>query len=370
MTKYYFSLKSKLFSPINQIPASLSRAYYPSIDGLRGLAIISVILCHLATHKEFNITVDGSIGVQVFFILSGFLITTLLLKEWVIFGKVSYKKFYIRRSLRILPVAYLYIFTLIILNLIFHFGLSFENTITTIFYLKNFPLANTAETGHFWTLSVEEQFYLIVPIILISNLNRYIKIIFLLFIIVPIIDFVAFNNVGIFYTNQIVHKVTYILVSLLDEGSMYIFAGSIFSILIFKGILVVEKFKNYYFLSIVLFLIAVAIHSTLRLNIYVANFAVVSIFTVLMGFIIAINLNENNLLTKILSNRILVKIGILSYSLYIWQEIFTLKQPWAGMFKYSDNLFLNTGLLFIVAYCSYEFYEVRFLNLKKKFKTT
>lgn len=369
MSKYLKALYIKLFKPVDQIPESLNRSYYPSIDGLRGFAIINVIITHLSTNKGVDICVDGTIGVHIFFLISGFLITTLLLREYVKYGTVSFKKFYIRRSLRIFPVAYLYIFTLIILNFIFQFGLSFENVITTIFYLKNFPLANTAQTGHFWTLSIEEQFYLIVPIILISNINRYIKIIFYLIILVPVLDYVAFNNVGIFYSNQIVHKITYVFVSLLDHGTMYIFVGSLFSILIFKGVIVVEKLKNKYLLSTFLFLLAILIHSTLPLKVYVLNYVAAYSFAVLMGFVLAINLYENNLLTKILSNPILVKIGILSYSLYIWQEIFTLKQPWYGAFKYSGNLYLNVAVLFIVAFCSYYFYELRFLKLKDKFKT-
>ncbi|TWJ03178.1 peptidoglycan/LPS O-acetylase OafA/YrhL [Mucilaginibacter frigoritolerans] len=358
--------KTKLFSEINSVPESLNRKYYPSIDGLRGLAILSVILYHTSVNHIWNVWTDGTIGVHVFFIISGFLITTLLLKERVLKGKVSFKNFYIRRALRIFPVAYLYIFILIILGYLFHAPLTVTNILTSVLYLKNFPTASTWQTGHFWTLSVEEQFYLIVPFILIANTNRYIKIVIVLFILVQIVDYVGFNNIGIFYTNRFVHTLTFIFLALLDKGSLYIFVGSLFSLLIFKKIIVIERFEKQYYLSAFLFLFAALIHFVHL----IPNIPYLSptIFAILMGWVITINLYENNFLTKILGHPILIKLGILSYSLYIWQQLFTTNQFWRGQFKYSDSIPLNLAVLFIVAFCSYYFFEVKFLKLKKQFK--
>src|ERR1700743_793387 len=121
------NLKAKLFQEIDEIPEALNKSYYPSIDGLRGVAILSVVLRHFSLNSAWGVWVDGTIGIHIFFIISGFLITTLLLKERVLNGKVSLKNFYIRRVLRIFPVAYLYIFTLIILSKIFNFPLSFKS---------------------------------------------------------------------------------------------------------------------------------------------------------------------------------------------------------------------------------------------------
>jgi peptidoglycan/LPS O-acetylase OafA/YrhL len=358
--------KTKLFAEITSVPEVLNNKYYPSIDGLRGFAILSVILYHSSVHHPWNVWTDATLGVHIFFIISGFLITTLLLKERVLKGSVSFKNFYIRRSLRIFPVAYLYIFILIILGYLFHYPLTGTNILTTIFYLKNFPTAGTWQTGHFWTLSVEEQFYLIVPFILIANTNRYIKLVIALFILVQIADYIGFNNIGIFYTNKFVHILTFIFLALLDRGSLFIFAGSLFSVLIFKKIIIVERFKTQYYLSAFLFLCAVLIHFV-RI---VPNIPYLSsiTFVILIGFVITINLYENNFLTKILSHPILVKLGILSYSLYIWQQLFTTEQLWKGKFKYSDSIPLNLAALFIVACCSYYLFEVKFLRLKNRFK--
>ncbi|MFD2865966.1 acyltransferase family protein [Mucilaginibacter antarcticus] len=367
MNKSFNAFIVKLFSKIDTVPQALNRNYYPSIDGLRALAVLQVIALHVLIFKNVNIPFDDTVGVHIFFIISGFLITTLLLKEKVKYGKISFKNFYIRRFLRILPVAYLYLLTLIILNLFFHFGLPFKSLLTSLFYLNNFPLPTTLQTHHFWTLATEEQFYLVAPFLLIANINRYIKLILFLTILVPFIDYVGFNNVGVFYSNYVLHKITYLLVYLLNYGTMYIFAGSLFSILVFKGVLVVEKFQKRYFLSTLLFVLAIVMHWIFNAHPILKYFGALC-FSVLMGLVLVVNLYENNFLTKLLSTPILVKIGVLSYSLYIWQQIFVVQPPWLGLFKYSDNIYLNILLLFIVAFCSYHFYEIRFLRLKSKFK--
>lgn len=363
---YLNKLSQKLFRNFDSTPDLLMGSYFPSMDGLRALAIINVIIRHIALKRSWAVWVDGSIGVHVFFIISGFLITTLLLKERVSKGTVSLRKFYIRRTLRIFPVAYLYIFTLIILSLIFHFTLSNKSIFTSIFYLKNFPSGSDWYTGHFWTLSVEEQFYLIAPVILITDVNRYIKLIILASIVVPVVDFIAFHNIGGFYSIHTIHVITAVFLTLLDQGTLYILLGSLFSILIFKKILVLEKFKNHYLLSTVCFIAAVIIHFP-NSPIFIPYLSS-TLFGILMAFVIVLNLYENNFLTSILSNPVLVRIGILSYSLYVWQQLFTSQQPWSGLFKYSDSIALNMLALVLVSTCSYYFYERKFLILKSKFK--
>lgn len=356
----------KLFKNFDSTPDVLNKSYFPSMDGLRGLAILNVIIRHIALKRSWAGWIDGSIGVHIFFIISGFLITTLLLKEQVSKGTVSLRKFYIRRVLRIFPVAYLYILTLIILSILFHFTLSTKSILTSIFYLKNFPSWSDWYTGHFWTLSVEEQFYVVVPIVLISNVNRYIKLIFIVSIVVPIVNIIAQQNIGGFDSVHWIHVIISVFMTLLGQGTLYILLGSLFSILIFKKILQVEKLKNYYFLSAICFVVAIAIHfpnSPIFIP-YVSS----TVFGILMAFVIVLNLYENNLLTSILKNPILVRIGILSYSLYVWQQLFTSQQPWSGLFKYSDNITLNMVALFLVATCSYYFYERKFLVIKSKFK--
>jgi peptidoglycan/LPS O-acetylase OafA/YrhL len=326
--------------------------HFPGLDGMRGISILTVILYHSLVKTPLENFTDGTIGVHIFFIISGFLITTLLLKEQVLTGRVSFKKFYIRRSLRIFPVAYLYLITLIVLSHLFGFRLSVMNVATSFLYLKNFPTDSTWQTGHFWTLSIEEQFYLVAPVLLIKNANQFIKIIAVVFVLVPVVDYIGFANVGPFYTNRFIHDVTFIFLALFDKGTVYILLGSLFSILVFKKIITFKKKQNR-FLRLFLLFAAFAIHF-----VYITPsvpYLTPVAFAILVGFVIVLNLQGNNVLTVILNNPILTKIGKLSYSLYIWQQLFTLNQPWEGKFQYSDSILLNLVILFIVAFCSYYF---------------
>ena len=360
-------LTNQLFADVSVVPEELKAPYYPFMDGLRGLAILSVILAHVVRDQPWFGFVDGYIGVHVFFILSGFLITTLLLKEKIKFGRVSLKNFYARRAIRIFPVAYLFILVLIVLNFIFKLQIVPLSFLGAIFYLKNFPIPGDWYTGHFWTLSIEEQFYLFAPVILVTSLNRYLKLVLILFVAVPVFNYLAFNNIGVFYTNRAVHVATYILLAILDRGALYILSGSLLSVLIFKGFLKLPRLKNAYYLSFILLVAAIVIHYPFKGNGYIIPYFAAIVFTLLMALVIALNLNSDNFLTKVLSNRLLVKTGVLSYSIYIWQQLFTLHQPWEGKFAYSGSPLLNLPLLFLVSYISYRFYESKFLKLKVRF---
>lgn len=360
-------LQKQLFTGITSVPNELKANYYPFMDGLRGFAILWVILAHIVRDQTWFAYVDGSIGVHLFFVLSGFLITTLLLKEKIKHGNISLKNFFARRALRIFPVAYMYILVLVALNFIFKLQIVPLSFLGTVFYLKNFPIPGDWYTGHFWTLSIEEQFYLFAPVILVSGLNRYIRIILLMFIVVPLLSYLAFHNVGAFYTNRPLHVATYIFLAIFDRGALYILSGSLLSVLLFKRVITFTRLKKRHYLSFLLFLAALIIHYPFTGNGFVIPYLSAIISTFLITLVIGVSLNTDSFFTRILSNHLLIKVGILSYSIYIWQQIFTLKQPWAGHFKYAESLWLNLPALMLVSYISYTFYESKFLKLKKHF---
>lgn len=148
--------------------------HVPGIDGLRGLAVISVVIYHLFG----NVLPGGYLGVDVFFVLSGFLITSLLLREFVYSRTISLKNFWIRRVRRIAPAA---ISTLVIcaaiagviggdvnVNLDRQFWSSalFVNNWVQIAHSQSyFAQSELPIFAHYWSLSVEEQFYIIWPLI-------------------------------------------------------------------------------------------------------------------------------------------------------------------------------------------------------------
>ncbi|HEY2703999.1 MAG TPA: acyltransferase [Candidatus Dormibacteraeota bacterium] len=148
--------------------------HHPALDGIRGVAVILVI----AFHTWSAAAPGGLIGVDLFFVLSGFLITTLLLEERRLTGRISLARFYTRRVLRLMPAL-----MLLLLGCVVVAALASNTTLGgstlravpfTLGYVANWAYASGADLGalaHTWSLSVEEQFYLLWPLLLIALLR-------------------------------------------------------------------------------------------------------------------------------------------------------------------------------------------------------
>jgi len=363
MFKQLSIIKTKLYAEITTIPEVLKPAHLPGLDGLRGVSIIIVIMSHFFMHTPYTKSIAGSIGVWTFFVISGFLITTLLIKEKVTTGNISLKRFYIRRFFRIIPVAYLFIAVLFIINYFQHLGIGTIPFISASLFLQNLPVRSFSSwyLGHFWSLSVEEQFYLTFPFVLVYSFRNYIKLIICLIILIPIIQYLGLNNISIFYTNRIVHVITFVIIDLLSN-SEYILIGSLISILLFKNIIVIKDTFLTRYLGLILFILAVLL-CTETSPIFIPNTEIL-VFPILIGLVIVFNLNPNGIFTKILGNKVLVYIGILSYSLYIWQQLFDNSQ---ARVIHSDSVLLQVVVLFVIANLSYYLYESYFISLKRKF---
>lgn len=155
--------------------------YRPCLDGLRGFAILAVI----AFHAGVPFLQGGFVGVDVFFVLSGFLITCLLVQEWDRNGAISLKNFYRRRALRLLPALALLICTYLLVScLLLPASTAAENGIDALialFYSSNWARAFEVMRpdgfyrpdllGHTWSLSIEEQYYLLWPLLLLAMLR-------------------------------------------------------------------------------------------------------------------------------------------------------------------------------------------------------
>ncbi|UPU36769.1 acyltransferase [Geomonas paludis] len=149
--------------------------YTAALDGIRGIAIVTVCLAHYG----LPILQRGGFGVDVFFTLSGFLITSILLGEYSRSGDIGFRNFYIRRLLRLFPalfcllIVYGTLVTLFGKNLSRHFG----DIALVFFYVANWAgaagLNRPGELGHTWSLSVEEQFYFLWPIILYAVVKKW-----------------------------------------------------------------------------------------------------------------------------------------------------------------------------------------------------
>ena len=160
------------------VPFSLG--YRPSLDGLRGVSILAVMSYHLGFIR------GGFLGVDIFFVLSGFLITTLLTDEWIRSGSISFRKFYMRRALRLLPALVVLAITCDFATVIFArlywppeafvpvvFGMAYASLVA-LFYVTNWVMISGQTLwilGHTWSLSIEEQFYVLWPLCLLALLK-------------------------------------------------------------------------------------------------------------------------------------------------------------------------------------------------------
>lgn len=181
-------------------PAEMaSRHDIPSLDGLRAVAIVIVVLSHtkillpsvLVHSGLFRYWIGGGLhGVQLFFVISGYLITTLLQREFDRTGDVSLRRFYARRTLRIFPPFYVY---LGILAVLWAAGIQTEDRSTFLsaatYTITYHPHPQGWPVQHAWSLSIEEQFYLLWPAVLIYALRRgrAVRIVLTVLAVMPII---------------------------------------------------------------------------------------------------------------------------------------------------------------------------------------
>jgi peptidoglycan/LPS O-acetylase OafA/YrhL len=152
--------------------------YRPALDGIRALAILAVLAYHSGTPLK-----GGFIGVDIFFVLSGFLITTLLLQEWLASGAISLGDFYGRRARRLLPALFLIVAAVGVIYAIdprLHHGLAYPKAAAAvIFYAGNWVAAFAKDPTQAlglldptWSLAIEEQFYIVWPLLLLVCLRR------------------------------------------------------------------------------------------------------------------------------------------------------------------------------------------------------
>ena len=341
--------------------------YIKGFDTLRAISIILVLTSHLGIHQllpdnEFmrerlSLLISGQTGVQIFFTLSGFLITYILLYELNEFKKINFFNFYMRRFLRLLPpliVFYIVIAILMKFRLIHTTSVGF---LFSFFYLYNFVPAKyySGELAHTWSLALEEQYYFVWPFI-INFFNRKKVFMFIFLILLAcIISIYLYPNLaftkGFFPNRWFIPAVAPVLV------------GSLFAVLINNR----DEYYEHYFkqknktilIAIILFLFP------LYSPIVELSFLFQSIgISLLLVWIIY---NQKSRLTSMLDNKALSYIGKISYGLYIYHGLFIKNGPYGDLWfqKFPQNIILT----FTVAVLSFHLIESPILKLKKKFRS-
>ena len=349
-------------------------AYRPEIDGLRAIAVSAVILYHaqisIFGHQPFK---GGFIGVDIFFVISGYLITSIILKELVTTGTFSFKHFYERRIRRILPVllfvmlvsfpfAWMYLSPS---NLVeFSKSILYSLGFSSNFYFHYSGLEYSVEGLrhpflHTWSLSVEEQYYILFPIVLLVTFKYFRKYL----VHVLILGFIISLGLAEWTSRNYPSASFYFLHTRIWE----LLAGSLLAYFeINNGHRSKNETLNLILPTIGLILIG---QSILFFNDEMFHPSFYSLSPIIGVCLIVWFSNKNELITKILSSKLFVGIGLISYSLYIWHYpifVFTAKLRFA-----EGNIFIKLLMgifVLLLSIISYYFIEKPFRGTKIKFK--
>ena len=161
--------------------------HVPGLDGIRAVAVLLVVALHYGAYafpsRRQGLFPGGYAGVDIFFVLSGFLITTLLVSEKSVSGSVGFGKFYARRALRLLPALYAVLVAFLLYTAWSGHSMAeaVKEVVAVVFYVSNFaqvyelPRMIRSGIGMTWSLAIEEQFYLIWPALLVFGILRFVR---------------------------------------------------------------------------------------------------------------------------------------------------------------------------------------------------
>ena len=350
-------------------------SYRPEIDGLRAIAVGIVILYHskisLFGHKYFE---GGFIGVDIFFVISGYLITSIIFKELITTGSLNLKYFYERRVRRILPVLLFVMLVSFLFAWMYLLPISFIDFSNSILYSLGFssnfffhysgqeyasPSGLHKPFLHTWSLSVEEQFYIIFPATLLLTFKYYRK--YLVHIL--IIGFLISLGVAEWTSRNYPSTSFYFIHTRLWE----LLAGSILAYYeILKG-----HRSNYKTLNLILPMVGLLLiaHSVFFFNDEIFHPSFLTLSSIIGVCLIIWFSNRGEFITRILSSKLFVGIGLISYSLYLWHyPIFAFSRVTGFTFENKIGQILSVVIIFILSVASYYFIEKPFRNKKYQFK--
>jgi peptidoglycan/LPS O-acetylase OafA/YrhL len=358
--------------------------YIKSIDGLRAIAVMGVLASHFGVYRT------GWLGVQLFFVISGYLIISILLREKEADRPVSFllKRFYYRRSLRIFPLYYFYLLLLVLVyTIVFHNPAEIMQKIPSLMtYMYNLTRISptfhyTDMVNHLWSLCVEEQFYLMFPFIIFFVSTKNLKRLFVFILVFsPVFRVLLFQ-----YCKMNGYKD-------FDAGDIvYVYTPSHFDAFVSGGIITLfsldKKLKTQlvFWIFTILFMVSGVINAvTMGENYFtnlgygilvVENYQHVWSYTISNFFFASIILllvspQENKLkkaLSTVLASRPFVAVGKVSYGMYIYHWLILYFFTWYFRFPKLINFTIYSCIVFAVSWVSFWMFEVKLINLKDKY---
>ncbi|EKF8744038.1 acetyltransferase [Staphylococcus pseudintermedius] len=301
--------------------------YMPGLDGVRAVAVIAIIIYHLNPQWLSG----GFLGVDTFFVISGYLITSLLLTEYHNTGKIKLMSFWLRRVKRLIPAVLFLVMGVIVLSLIFmptEIQKVRADSIAAIFYVSNwwyimqnvdyFEQFAVQPLKHLWSLAIEEQFYLVFPIVLLSLLSfiRRLKSIRIIFLILLVISMIAM--MVLYVPNENVARVyfgTDTRIQTLLMGVLLALVWPPFQLKAKVNRQMRTMIDTAGVVGLAILFICFKFVSETNSILYYGGFFLISTVTLL---VIASSVHPSGYFAKFLGNKVFTFIGSRSYSLYLW----------------------------------------------------
>ncbi len=335
-----------------------SNGYRKDIDGLRAIAVVVVIAFH------FGFLPSGYLGVDVFFVISGYLITGIIYRE-IKNDKFSIVEFYIRRTRRILPLTLFVVFFALLFGIFVMLPDDLENlaqsVVATNIFSNNILQAITTKNYwdianefkplmHTWSLGVEEQYYIAYPILLAIIGRHHKKLLIpaltiigsasLILYLLPFNDFIKFYHLPFRFFELAIGGIA--ALHLQEKVFNHKYSGLLLTLLIMVLI------WGQYFIP--------------------KNYAIIATVTLTLSLLISSNEN-NKLSSLILQNRISISIGVISFSLYMWHQVILAYSRYIFFQKpEKEHILIITLIIITISIASYQLIEKPFRN-RNKLKT-
>ncbi len=337
--------------------------YIRGFDGMRALAVMMVIQGHLGfTQGTFEPFSGMNDGVAIFFVMSGFLITGLLLREQDK-GGIQVLRFYGRRILRLYPALLLYVAGVAIADWLDIATVKPVAYVASLTYLMNYisPANHSRELSHLWSLAVEEQFYLTWPLVM-----KYARRIVMPLAVVALIASFWLRVHPLDPTNRLIPR--WFL-----PAADSILLGSV------AALIVVPRYRSTAWMRRLLsspecLMLAVVAYTAFKWSVIpgigVGNSAFVLLYIQHAGVVLGliwICTNQQSLLVRTLELAPIAYLGRISYGIYLWQGLFVRNGP-ADPRSWVHEFPVNVVLSVAVAALSYSLVERRFLSIKRYFK--
>lgn len=331
-----------------------------SLDGLRAASIMLVLVGHIAgtvNAPSWMMPLHnlGNFGVKIFFVISGFLITFLLLEELKRYNSISIKNFYVRRCFRIFPAFYFYITCIVIANYFGYIELFSGDIFHAYSYTMNYHHDRAWALNHTWSLAVEEQFYLLWPLALVMlGIKRA------LFCAVTFVFIAPLIRAGMWFGLEAsASAMTREFQAVGDALAI----GCLLAVIHHRGWTIPKWFQHIGFslVPVSLFVVPAILYKVSPSLFYIFGQSYINLTAAaIIWRCISI---DHGLAYRFLNTRFSIWLGTLSYSLYLWQEPFLNSWSIAWFASWPVNLILA----FTCAIISLYLIERPFLSFKQNF---